>query len=145
MSTVISILIGVAIGVGISVQSTFNASLAKAVGLWPTTLIVHLLGTITLMLPLWFFRHQAQWSGWNQVPWYAYLGGVFGAFIISGIAYLLGRMEVAAGISIILAAQMITALLIDHFGLFGVSQQSVDWIKIVGVLLLMAGVRLILR
>src|SRR5574337_236898 len=103
-------------GSAIAVQAAFNATLSRAVGLWPTSFIVHVVGVVAALIPLWLFRGQWQWQGWNSAPWYAYLGGVLGVLIIYTLSYVVAQVGVTQGVSVVIAAQLIIALLIDQFG-----------------------------
>jgi len=145
MSTLVAVLVALAVGTAISTQSSFSAVMGRHVGLWPTAFVVHVVGMVVSLAPLWLYRGQAQWAGLAQTPWYTYLGGALGVVIIAGIAYLVGQVGVTAGVSIVIAAQLATALLIDHFGWFGIASQPVDWLKLLGVALLIVGARLVLR
>ncbi len=145
MSTWVAVLVALAVGTAISTQSSFSAVMARHAGLWPTAFVVHVVGVFVSLVPLWFYRSQSNWAGLAQTPWYAYLGGALGVVIIAGIAYLVGHVGVTAGVSIVIAAQLTAALLIDHFGWFGITVQPVDWLKLLGVALLIVGARLVLR
>jgi uncharacterized membrane protein YdcZ (DUF606 family) len=63
------------------------------------------------------------------IAWLAALGLVAGACVV---------MQ-----QVLIAGQMLTSLLFDHFGLFRLAQQSANLTRIVGAGLLIAGVVLI--
>ena len=67
-----------------------------------------------------------------------------GIVIITGIAYALPRIGVAAGLSTIIASQMVVAVLVDTFGLAGGQPIPLDWARIGGLGLLALGTWLIL-
>lgn len=138
-------LLGLLVGTAIALQSTVNAVLTRGVGLAPTVFLVHLTGAIALVVPLWLFRQQSHWGAWNTVPWYAYAGGVLGVVIVSGVTYLVGKIGVTASLTLVIASQLIVAMLIDHLGLFGAEMRPVGLLKVVGVVLLIVGTRLVLR
>jgi transporter family-2 protein len=145
MSAIVAAILGSLAGIGIAVQVTVNSVLLRGIGILPSTFIVHLVGMIVLLLPLLLFHQFSTWHKWNTIPWYAYMGGVLGVFIVPGISYLVGAIGVTSALSIVLAAQLIAALVIDYFGWFGAAQQSIDLVKILGVVLLLVGVRLVLK
>ena len=68
------------------------------------------------------------------------MGGVLGAFFVAAIIYTLPQIGSANMFVLIIAGQLITSLAYDHFGVMGTVQQSISWQKIVGVLLVIAGV-----
>lgn len=133
-------------GIFMAVQGTFNAQLGKRIGLWETNLIVHLLGFVLLLILLFLFRiGQGNWEKAGQAPWYVYLGGVLSILIIFGVAAAISRLGVIIATTSIVTGQLLTAALLDHFGLFGLERISFTWLKGVGVLLLIVGARLILQ
>ena len=138
-------LLGIAVGTAISLQATVNAVLTRAVGLAPTVFLVHVTGAVALVVPLWLFRHQSHWGAWHTVPWYAYMGGILGVCIVTGVTYLVGKVGVTASLTLVITTQLIVAMLIDHLGLFGAEMRPVGALKIVGVVLLIVGTRLVLR
>jgi transporter family-2 protein len=141
----LTILMGVIGGAAIATQSAFSATLSKFIGLWPTTFLVHVVGVFVALLPLWFFRHQSKWDGVFNAPWYVFLGGAVGVVIIYSVAYVISNSSLTAGVSILIGSQLVMALLIDQFGWFGIPVRSIDWIRLLGVIFLFIGVRLVLR
>lgn len=141
----ITLLAGILAGTAIAMQSTFSATLSRAIGLWPTTFVVHLVGTLVALLPLFLFRTSSNWAGWSTAPWYVYSAGLIGVIIIYSVSYVISHASVAAGVSVVIASQLAFALLIDQFGWFGVPAQPIDWLKLLGVVLLFVGARLVIR
>jgi len=72
-------------------------------------------------------------------------GGMLGAFYL--ITTILGpaRLGVAAFFSLVVLGQLCASLLLDHFGLLGLPTHPANLPRILGVLLLIAGVVLIRR
>ncbi len=141
----LTLLAGVVAVVAIATQSSFGATLSRAIGLWPTAFVVHLVGTLVALLPLWAFRADSQWQNLSAAPWYLYLSGAVGVLIVYTVSYTISHSSVTAGVSVILAAQLVFALLIDQFGWFGAPVQPVDLGKLAGVGLLGVGAWLVLR
>jgi len=91
---------------------------------------------------------KGRWPDWAKflaVPWYAYLGGFIGVVIIYGVAVAIANTGAAAATTAIVAAQLITAALLDHFGLFGLKQSPLTWLKGLGIALLAVSAYLVLR
>ena len=79
----------------------------------------------------------------KEAPAYAWIGGLMGAIYVTSIIFLVPRLGAALSFGLIIAGQMIFSLALDHFGLFGVPVQPVNWARIAGVLLIFAGIMLI--
>jgi transporter family-2 protein len=78
-----------------------------------------------------------------RIPLYAWVGGVCGVIIVAGIVFLARPLGAAALVMLILTGQLITALIIDHYGLFGFDTRALSLPRVCGVLLLIAGAALV--
>lgn len=79
------------------------------------------------------------------VPAWAWIGGLFGAtYIVSSTAVgpLIGG---ATFVALTVAGQMISALLIDHYGWIGFPVREISLLRLTGALLVIAGVALLAR
>jgi transporter family-2 protein len=84
-------------------------------------------------------------AGAKDAPLAAWMGGVLGVFFVLVMIFSVPRIGVALAFSLAIGGQMLAALLIDHFGLFGVTERSISWPRVLGALLVMAGVIIIRR
>ncbi len=131
-------------GGAMAFQGTFNAALGKIIGLWESTFIVHIIGTITAIACLLLLRvGLGNYSKLATVPWYAYLGGVLNVLIIYGVAQSIPKIGVGNATTAIIVIQIITALVIDHLGAFGMEKYSFHYLDLLGVLLLAVGARIL--
>lgn len=78
-----------------------------------------------------------------KAPWWAWLGGVLGAFYVWTTIVVTPKIGAAALMSLVVTGQMIVSLALDHFGLLGLSRHPVNIWRFLGVLLLFLGVALI--
>lgn len=131
-------------GLAMTLQGTFNALLGKRVDLPAMILVVHVTGLALGVVLYLLWGKPRRLPALGGVPWYALLGGILGVAIIAGVAYALARTGIALGVSVILTAQLITGVAVDHFGLFGTERVAAGWPRLVGTLLLIAGARLML-
>lgn len=132
-----------------AIQGSLNSALSKATSTLIATLTVHLIGTITTaMLCL-----AICLGGWDKItwariwgaPWYTYLGGVISVGIIYAVAFSIPKIGVAWATTAIIVGQVTLALIIDHFGLFGLKTIPFTWMKLVGLALLAAGAKVMLN
>ncbi|MGI6421268.1 MAG: DMT family transporter [Syntrophomonadaceae bacterium] len=133
-------------GAAMAVQGTLNAALGKVLGIWESTLIVHLIGTATVLAIILVggigFSNLGKLS---QAPWYAYLGGVLNVIIIYAVVRVIPEVGVGNATTAIIAAQIITALVIDNFGLLGMKKYVFHYTDILGIVLLAVGTRILLN
>ena len=84
-------------------------------------------------------------TGWGRGPWWVWTGGVLGAgYIVITITFA-PRLGAAGWLGVVVAGQIVVSILLDHFGLIGFTPRPVSLPRIVGVILLLAGVTLVLR
>lgn len=80
-----------------------------------------------------------------SAPWWVWIGGTLGAFFVFLTIVLAESLGAAVMVSVIIAGQMIASLVLDHYGLVGYARHPVNPARIIGTLLLLAGVLLIRR
>ncbi|NPV44046.1 MAG: DMT family transporter [Firmicutes bacterium] len=133
-------------GVAMAVQGSINSALGKVIGLWEATFLVHLSAAIILLLILFVFHMgKGDLALCYKAPWYLYLGGLIGVLITFGVVISIPKLGVAVATTAIIVGQVLTALIIDHFGLFGLKEISFTWIKFLGLVLLALGAKLLLN
>ncbi|KAA0258640.1 DMT family transporter [Deferribacter autotrophicus] len=126
-------------GTFVSLQASLNARLAKYTGFLESTFISFFVGTLTLLLFL-FFKGFGNLKNISEVPILYLSGGVLGAFFVFVITYSVPRIGVSAALSITIAVQLILGLIIDKYNPFDVSAFHVSFFNILGVILIFLGV-----
>lgn len=127
-----------------ALQGSLNSALGKIAGLWQTTFLVHITGTILALIVL-PFASGGSLSKIVDAPWYTWLGGVLGVAIIFTVTASIPKVGVAGATTAIVVAQVFTACVIDHFGLFDLEPMPFTLWKGVGGVLLAGGVWFMLR
>jgi len=132
-------------GTCVVIQQVLNASLRGEVGsaFW-AALISYLGGTLTLLLILLLFREPwiAPVTGSNT-SLLSWTGGIFGTVYIVASILLLPRLGAMNLVALLIAGQMLTSVVFDHYGLFGLAQRPIDMSRMIGAALLMTGVVLV--
>jgi bacterial/archaeal transporter family-2 protein len=131
-------------GITVAVQPSVNARLAQKVGVLESACISFAVGTLVL-LALLLAGGRGSLRGVGEVAWWEWTGGVMGAFFVSMTIFVVPRIGTTAAMSAIIAAQLLTGILLDHFGAFGLRQTPFDLKRGLGCLLLLGGVALIGR
>ena len=135
----------VLIGLAMTIQSGVNAQLRSAVN---HPLFAAFLsfsgGLLSLGLILLFTRQPLpSWSELSAVSWYKFTGGLLGAFVVTSVIFTVHRIGAANMFVLIVAGQLITAVLMDHFGLLGLKHAPINMKKMLGILLVIAGAYLV--
>ena len=140
-------LIAFAAGVVLIVQVGVNTMLRSALGAPVTAALVSfLVGSVALAAFLLLAR--TPWPAraqWLAVPWWAWFGGLLGAFYVVSTIIAGPRIGAAALLALIVLGQLVTSLLVDHFGWLGFPQHSLSALRLLGALLLFGGVLLIVH
>lgn len=139
----ISLLVAAIAGALMAVQGSFNSILGKTIGWLEGTFSVQLIGTVAAGILLWGFGN-GNFGKIGEVPWFAWLGGLIGVAIIFGVAISIPKLGVGVATTAIIAAQLLTAYLIDHFGWFGMEAIPFNLVKAGGILLIVIGAKLLL-
>lgn len=78
-----------------------------------------------------------------SAPWWAWIGGLLGAFFVSATIVLAGELGATTTMAWLLAGQFVAALILDHYGLVSFNVHAVSWPRICGVILLIVGAFLV--
>ncbi|MEO5906446.1 MAG: DMT family transporter [Saprospiraceae bacterium] len=81
----------------------------------------------------------------KNAPPVAWLGGLCGAFFVTAVVTVVPRLGVALTFAILILGQMLATLPIDHFGFLGLPVKEINFPRIIGVVLVIAGVLIIRR
>jgi transporter family-2 protein len=133
-------------GVLLAVQAPTNALLGKASGSpIVAAFISFLIGTIALGAAVGASSGKLFAPGLRQVPWYAWIGGFYGAFFVAVAAFGAPRVGVGVLLTAAIAGQLAAALVLDHFGLFGLARHPVNLARALGFGLVLIGAVLVRR
>jgi bacterial/archaeal transporter family-2 protein len=143
-SVILIILIGLAGGVAVGLQSPLASIISQRIGIMESIFIVHIGGAVAILIPL-LFVSGGKLSQWRSVPWYALGAGVFGLVVIGAISYMIPRIGVAASITTIVAGQLLVGTVLDQFGLLGAAQRTLDPARLLGLIVVLAGVWLTVK
>ena len=127
-------------GALMSIQGVFNTEVTKQTSLWVSTGFVQLTAFFVCVIA-WLCTGRENVALLTEVrPWYLLTGGILGAFITITVVQSMGSLGPAQAVIIIVTSQVAVAYLIERFGLFGSSQASFSWRKILGLLIAIAGI-----
>ena len=131
-------------GIAIAIQPSINGRLAQRIGTVESSCISFAVGALALLfLALAFGR--GSFRGLAATPWWQLTGGFLGAFFVTLTIIAVPRIGTTATMAAVIAAQLATGALLDHFGLFGFREIPLDGKRAAGMLLLAAGAALVIR
>jgi len=144
MDTIILIiLIGLAGGVAVGLQSPMSSMITQRLGIFESVFIVHIGGAIIALLPLVIYGSKL--AHWRSVPWYTLGAGFFGLIVIAAVSYIIPRVGVAASITTVVAGQLLVGTILDHYGWLGAAARPLDMTRLIGLGIVLVGVWLTVK
>ncbi len=133
-------------GVGVSVQLGVNAQLRTAVtNPIISALISFSVGTVILAVYVLTTSRSAipSMEVARGIDWWKWTGGLLGAIYVTTAIIIGPRIGAANFVSLVVAGQLLAAIAFDHFGYIGFPLHPVTLYRLLGALLIVAGVYLI--
>jgi transporter family-2 protein len=146
MSRGLAVILGVGAGCLVGMQAPINSRLGKSVGTVQAATFSFLVGTVALVLIASFWQGGlGELSNVGKVPWWGLIGGLLGAVYVT-VALVAVRTLGASGLTaVVITGQLVISVVIDRLGLLGVAKQQIGAGRILGLVLLAAGVLLVVR
>ena len=144
MSKLTLMLIMFCAGTTVAIQPSVNARLAQKVGVIESACISFTVGAFALVVAA-LAAGRGSFREMGETVWWEWTGGLLGAVFVSATIYIVPRIGTAAAMAATIAAQLMTGIILDHFGLFGFSAVPLDLKRGIGALMLIAGALLIGR
>lgn len=125
-------------GVLIGLMVVFNGLLASKTGNNQSLLIIHgvgLLGSIVLLI-----GSCTRLKSIKGLPLYLFIAGALGIFTVlfNNISFL--KLGATLTFCLNLLGQLLASMIIDHFGLLGQHRNKTNFIKLLGVAIMVSGI-----
>ncbi|WP_062120914.1 DMT family transporter [Aureimonas sp. AU40] len=135
------ILCAIVTGAAVPFQAGANAALGRTLGhpLWAT--LMSLAISMACVLPLLLIARVElpTLSNLSHAPRWIWIGGVVGAFYVTGAILVAPRLGAAGFVTAVIAGQMIASVAIDHGGLISFPQRTMTLQRLAGLLLIFGG------
>ena len=141
-----AVILASAAGLGGAVQAAVMGELGERVGIVPAlafAVLVSLVCALTALV-IWERSFTGVRAALHEPAW-LWLGGVMSVFIVFAITVGPPRIGVTATVAVVIAGNLVSAAVIDRFGLFGVDRVALTWTRVAGFVLLALGAALTLR
>ncbi|GGO21723.1 transporter family-2 protein [Deinococcus humi] len=124
-------------------QFAVNSALAgelKSVTLTAGT--SYLVGAVALGLVLAIVQVRPTWTSAGVAPRWVWLGGAVGSAYVVGSVVLTRLLGAALATTLVIAAQVLTALALDHFGALGLPRRRLNRARTLAAVLVLAALGL---
>jgi bacterial/archaeal transporter family-2 protein len=134
-------------GAMVALQQPLNGGLGRIIGPnWATVVALTTGVVVSTVLALATGNAPSALSRTSEAPWYFIVGGgTCGALLVLTFATAVPRIGVTALIFASVTGQIITAMVIDHFGWLGVARQPIDWRRALAVPVVLVALWLVRR
>lgn len=126
------------IGGIIAIMICFNGQLSQAVGNYTSNVIIHSVGLLVLVAVLIVKKYKINFT--KGIPLFLYTGGAIGICNVIFANVGINKVGATLTISLGLLGQVLSSIIIDHFGLLRVKQVKFNKKKIIGVSLMLLGI-----
>jgi transporter family-2 protein len=140
----IALLLSACAGMLVAMQPPINSKLGVSVGTFAAATISFMVGTAALFAVA-VIAGGTDLGGLRGVPWWYFAGGLIGAVFVASSLVTVRELGAGGVVAATIAGQLTGSVIIDQFGLIGLAKQPLTVAKVVGVMLLAAGVYLIVR
>jgi transporter family-2 protein len=140
----VALLLSAVAGALVAMQPPINSKLGNAAGTFAAATISFMVGTLALVVVA-AFAGGTHLGGLRGVPWWYFAGGLIGAVFVASSLVTVRTLGAGGVVAATIAGQLAGSVVIDHYGLIGLDKQPLTVAKVVGIVLLAAGVFLIVR
>ncbi len=134
--TLLSLLVGALLSIYLPMNSMVSRHLGSAITA-NITFFLMALATSIVLFAVW--GDPASLARLRSVPSYLYLTGFVSAFIVLATTYLIPRIGVRQFFILTVSGQILTALVVGHFGLLATPVDPLSAKKLVGAALVVLG------
>ncbi len=128
-------------GAGIPLIGVLNSGVARSIGnpYTATAIMFAIAALVALGLALPLYGHPTM-AQLGSAPAISYGAGLLIGFYVLSATIIIPRLGAASFIAFILVAQLLGAAVVDQFGLFGMERRPIDITKMVGLIVIVAGI-----
>jgi bacterial/archaeal transporter family-2 protein len=142
----LAVALGVGAGCLVGMQAPINARLGGVIGKVQAATFSFLVGTALLLVVAAFVGGGLGTLGHvGRAPWWALVGGALGAIYVTVALVAVQTLGASGLTAVVITGQLVISVVIDRFGLLGIAKQQIGTTRILGLVLLAAGVVLVVR
>ena len=146
MTKSLAVLLGAGAGALVGMQAPINSRLGKTVGGVQAATFSFLVGTAALVAISFVLRGGLGSLGSiGNVPWWALVGGLLGAVYVFVALEAVQTLGASGLTAVVITGQLTMSVVIDRLGLLGIARAPITVHRVLGIVLLVAGVALVVR
>ena len=140
-STLFAMMLMAFAGALVSVQAPMNAALGRGIGSPIAAATVSFaVGLFLLVVITAIIGDSPAFTRLSQVSPWLLLGGVMGAIYVFSALWAVPILGVLTTTALVILGQLVAAIILDYFGVFGLQPKEISVTRLVAVALVAAGV-----
>jgi transporter family-2 protein len=144
MNKLIWIVLALLAGAFLPIQAALNSKLGKAINSpVHASMVSFVVGVISIAMYILLSNQNVSFSGAKTAPGYVWIAGALGAFYVTVIILAFPRLGPALTFGLVIAGQMFISVLMDHLNILVTVQHPLNFYRVLGIGLVIAGVILI--
>ncbi|WP_195600044.1 DMT family transporter [Longibaculum muris] len=125
-------------GTIVTIMNVFNGQLSNQVGVYLSTVIIHLVGLFTLIIIMIIKKQKISFQ--NHIPLILYTGGMIGVFTVLFNVMSISTIGAALVTALGLLGQMLTSLVLEYKGWLGAKKRTLTFQKVISLVIVMIGI-----
>lgn len=125
-------------GTIVTIMNVFNGQLSNQVGVYLSTVIIHLVGLFTLIIIMIIKKQKISFQ--NYIPLILYTGGMIGVFTVLFNVMSISTIGAALVTALGLLGQMLTSLVLEYKGWLGAKKRTLTFQKVISLVIVMIGI-----
>lgn len=130
--------ISVLTGVILAIMVSLNGGVSSASGNYTSSVIIHFVGLIGIIAVL--FITKSKLKNLKGIPFYSFTGGLIGILTVLFTNTSFASLGVSLTVSLALLGQLVTSIIVDHFGYFNLPVNKFNKKKILGFIIIIIGI-----
>lgn len=128
-------------GLLLACMQSFNGLLSNYIGSYGTSLIVHLIGALMLLLYLLIKKEKIKLY---PMPWYLYTAGIFGLLLVAFTSISVAAIGASLTTCLSITSQIFCSIVMDHTGAMGLKKMRFQKERIPCLILILFGLAILL-
>jgi len=118
----------------VPVQGSINAHLSKGLNHPLQATFISFLGALVLLVVVLMVLHPVRpsLSQLRAIPPIYYTGGIYGVLFVTTLLVLTPHIGIASTVVATIVGQLILSVVLDHFGLFGLTRHPIGLTRVLG-------------
>lgn len=140
------VIVAILAGAMLPLQAVCNTRLGHALGspVWAATTSALISAVVLFIAGMVITGALPRGANLQALPLWAWIGGLCGVVTLAGVTACTPRLGAAAMVALAIAGQVLFSMVLDRFGLFGLTPHPITLQRAIAAALLLAGSMLLL-